>query len=293
MNRTFMTLIRREFWENKSLWIAPLAVAGVLLCGAMFAQLRVGRGGAFSVSPPTVPQASQAMSAVSLTGIASVLAAVAAFAAFAYLLDCLFAERRDRSILFWKSLPVSDAQTVLSKLAVVMLAVPLGVILLALCTQPVIALITWLRFESLRPYIDFGLFAAWPRTLAHFSAVWAFTLLWYAPVAMYLMLASVLARRAPLVYALAPPLVLILAEKLTFDTTHVARFVLERIFPWPTRLPHLLGTSDSSLNFGPRVVATPLHWWAPFQDPKLWAGLAVAAGMLYIVIRLRQFRDDT
>jgi ABC-2 type transport system permease protein len=294
MKRTFLTLIRREFWENKSLWIAPLAVVGLIICGAIFAQVQTGPGGGISVSPPTVTQASRAMSAVSLTSIVIFLGAVAGLAVFAYLLDCLFAERRDRSILFWKSLPVSDAETVLSKLVVAMVVVPLGVILLALLTQPIVALITWLRFESLRPYIDFGLFAAWPRTLAHTVAAWGFSLLWFAPVYIYLMLASVLARRAPLMYALLPPLVLILGEQLIFDSMRVFGFLLERIFPWrSSRLLNLLGPSDPSLGGRPAAAGVETHWWIPFQDINLWLGLAVAAGMLYIVIRLRQFRDDT
>ncbi len=294
MNRVFLTLIRREFWENKSLWIAPLAMVGLIVGGATFSRDRSGSGSGLSISPPTAPLAGHTMNAISLPNIAVFLGAVAGLAVFAYLLDCLLAERRDRSILFWKSLPVSDAQTVLSKLVVAMLVVPLGVILLALLTQPVVALITWLRFELLRPYIDFSLFAAWPRALAHLGALWAFTLLWFAPVAVYLMLVSVLAKRAPLVYAVGPPLVLIMGEKLILDSTHVLEFVGERIFPWQSRLVHLLGP-DTALASNPaarRIIVEP-HWWIPFQDLKLWAGLAVAAGMLYIVVRLRQFRDDT
>jgi ABC-2 type transport system permease protein len=225
-----------------------------------------------------------------LTGIVAFLSLVTGFAVFAYLLDCMFSERRDRSILFWKSLPVSDAQTVLAKLTVAMLVLPLGMILLALLTQPVVALISWLRFEQLRPYIDFGLFAAWPGTLARLGVVWAFTVLWFAPIATYLMLASVLAKRAPLVYAVLPPLVLILGEKLILDSAHAGRFIGARLFPWPSRLQDLLGPVPRK-NPGPVMVES--HWWIPFQDPNLWLGLAVAVGMLYIVIRMRRYRDDT
>ena len=36
---------------------------------------------------------------------------------FFYCIDSLYADRRDRCVLFWKSLPLSDAETVLSKFA--------------------------------------------------------------------------------------------------------------------------------------------------------------------------------
>src|SRR5688500_3753928 len=44
--------------------------------------------------------------------------------AFFYGLDALHGERRDRSILFWKSLPVSDRTPVLSKVLVMMAVLP-------------------------------------------------------------------------------------------------------------------------------------------------------------------------
>jgi hypothetical protein len=113
-------------------------------------------------------------------------------------------------------------------------------------------------------------------------------MIWYAPIAAYLMLASVLAKRTPLMYAALPPVVLGIAEKLTLDTDYVSQFVRGRIFPWnSTRI-------DSVLSDGMgRMKTLDGPWWQLFQDPALWLGLAAAAGMLYIVIRLRRYRDDT
>jgi ABC-2 type transport system permease protein len=292
MNRSFLTLVKREFWECKSLWIVPLAMACVSIFAMFFASeagqgvvVRAnGQGLRVSPGAPTI-------GAVSLMGIVSFIALGAGIAAFAYLLDCLFSERRDRSILFWKSLPVSDAQTVLAKLAAAMIVVPLLAIVMGLLAHPVIALIAWVRLESVRPYIDLSLFAAWPGTLLSFAVVWLFSVLWFAPVATYLLLASVVAKRTPLMYAVMPPVALIGIEKLMFDTGRVARFLGERLFPWNTRLADLVG--PLAPNQPPRAAIVEAHWWVPFQEPALWIGLAVAAGMLYVVIRLRRYRDDT
>jgi ABC-2 type transport system permease protein len=289
MNRSFLTLIKREFWENKSLWIAPLALAGLIVVAAMLAPVGSRGGSGVQIGPASL-EASRQFSAVSLRGAASMLAIGGAVAVLAYLLDCLFAERRDRSILFWKSLPVSDAQTVLAKLAVAMVVVPFGIIVLAMLIQPIVGLITWLRFESLRPHFNSGLFAAWPDTLGQMVAAWVFMVCWYAPVAAYLMLASVLAKRVPWTYATLPPVLLMVAEKLMFDTVHVRTFLAERLFPWvASRMSHLPG----SMYQPPGAPRTGLNLVEAFQDVNLWAGIAVAAGMLYIVIRLRRYRDDT
>ena len=52
-----------------------------------------------------------------------------------YCLDALHGERRDRSILFWKSLPVSDLTTVLAKASVPCRVLPPRAFALALATQ--------------------------------------------------------------------------------------------------------------------------------------------------------------
>ncbi len=202
-----------------------------------------------------------------------------------YLLDCLFAERKDRSILFWKSLPVSDAEAVLAKLGVAMLLVPALVIAMAVVLQPLMAGIIALRFAEVRPFVGQvlgGSLAALPQLLG----LWLVALLWYAPVATYLMLASVLARRVPIMYAVIPPLALGVAERLVLDSTHVFRFVGERLMPWPQ--PGRVFTPSEH-----GMPALSHDWWKMFGEPALWLGLVAAAAMVYAVIRLRRYRDDT
>ena len=267
MNRVFFTLIRREFWENKALWIAPLAAAGLILAGSAFGQMWVD-------GVRTPPSARMAMGM--MVGVIGFLGVIACLAVFSYLTDCLYSERKDRSILFWKSLPVSDLQTVLSKLVVAMVVVPLGVLLLSLVTQLIGAGIISLRADAVAVWPGAG---AWFETLGRVLVAWCFAVLWYAPVAVYLMLASVLARRAPVAYAVLPFVVLTLWEKLMFDTNHIGQFLAGRLMPWSRNGIHVLGPNGDLLQ--------------AFTDPQLWLGLAVAAGMLYIVVRLRRYRDDT
>ena len=235
---------------------------------------------------PAPPEAVHYVGELSLLGIASAIGLFAGIVILAYLLDCLYAERKDRSILFWKSLPVSDAETVLTKMAVALLGVPLFVLALALVLQPLMIGIAALRVPNLRPHVVEMIgagFGVVPRLLG----LGLFEFLWYAPLATYIMLASVLAKRAPIVYAILPPVALGIAELLLFGTNHVSRFVFDRMVPWRTRGQLIIEHTDSGWT------TLSSHWWRLLQDPALWLGVVAAAVMVYAVIRLRRYRDDT
>jgi ABC-2 type transport system permease protein len=274
MNGKFAILVKREFWETRSLWLAPAIAGGVLLvlwiitmiaANAYTADMgnfnwggaRIRNPGAFVGAP-----------SVGLWGLASQLYLVSMLVCGIYLLDCLYAERKDRSILFWKSLPVSDRDTVLSKFVVATVIVPVGVFLLVSLLFP-ICLALASAFGPARPAgaPDWG-FTGWLRSEGQLLGAVVVTMLWYAPLAAWNMLASVLARRSPIVLASLPVVVTAVCENIIFNTPHVWKQVAYRLMP----------------------VTDPL---AGLQRPGLWIGLAVAAGMLYIVIRLRRYRDDT
>jgi hypothetical protein len=138
-----------------------------------------------------------------------------------------------------------------------------------------VSVIMMFRFDN--PQLFAGYWSGWANALARISVTGVFGLLWYAPVAVYLMLASVIAKRAPLLYVIGPPLILILWERLMLDSTHAAKFLIGRL----------------ALRRGENLIGPSAEPWLAFQDSQLWIGLAVAAGMLYIVIRLRRYRDDT
>jgi ABC-2 type transport system permease protein len=287
-NNKYLALARREFWEHRSLWMTPLVAAGFLLVAGIFGAIHVDRDMSFTAPPEMSGELIRHFGGFSLLGVTIFLGIFATMVVFGYLLDSLYAERKDRSILFWKSLPVSDTETVLSKLVVALVVVPLLTLVVALLLQPLMAVIAWVRYEQIRPVISGQLLLGSITALPQMLGTLVFVMIWYAPIAAYLMLASVLAKRTPLMYAALPPVVLGIAEKLTLDTNHVSEFVRGRLFPWNSvRI-------DSVLSDGMgRMKTLDGPWWHLFQDPALWLGLAAAAGMLYIVIRLRRYRDDT
>ena len=107
MNK-MLTLVRREFWENRALWAAPLIVGAILLVGAIFGRVE------FGLPLNIVGDQKRSLFGIITWGLTLPYFITMAIVLYFYLLDSLYSERRDRSILFWKSLPVSDAETVLS-----------------------------------------------------------------------------------------------------------------------------------------------------------------------------------
>ncbi len=286
----YLTLVRREIWEHRSLWMLPLIGAGLLLFSTLFGR-GVHNGVDVTMTPVMPTGAGAALGAVSSLVIMGVVGLFACIVGFFYLLDCLFAERKDRSILFWKSLPVSDAETVLTKLTVAMVLLPLFVLLVSVLLQPLLAGILAMRIPQVRPHLGqllSGSFAALPRVIG----IGIFALLWYAPVATYMMLASVLAKRTPIVYAIVPPVALGIAERLLLGSGLVSRFIGDRLMPWPARAEQLFLTTDHDRD-GDGIPNINPEWWKLFGEVDLWLGVAAAAAIIWAVIRLRRYRDDT
>jgi len=104
--RPFYWSVWRELWENRSIYIAPLIVAGIILFGSFVNAFRLPelRRNALALDPAH----RQAAIEMPYDMAAMMLIFTAFIVGFFYCLDALYGERRDRSILFWKSLPVSD-----------------------------------------------------------------------------------------------------------------------------------------------------------------------------------------
>jgi ABC-2 type transport system permease protein len=264
--------VRRELWEHRTLWIAPLVAAGLVLIGSLFGDVNFRGASRMSFDDPGLVRGTA-------TGIAIFLTVIGSLVIFTYLLDCLYAERKDRSILFWKSLPVSDATTVLTKFAVAMVVVPLSIWLLGMVTHLVSTGVVLLRHQDLRATLGAEFLPAWFNAQGRLLAALVVSGLWYAPIATYLMLASAYARRAPIMVALLPIVVPALGERIVFGTSHVWSVIARRLFAWNTQGFALMNPNRNPLE--------------PLANPQLWLGLAAAAGMMYIVIRLRRYRDDT
>src|SRR3981189_1014050 len=131
--------IRRELWENRSIYLAPLVAAAFFLFGFAISMLsmrqRITASPLDSSQQPDLLATRYELSAALIMGTALIVGIF-------YSLDALYGERRDRSILFWKSLPVSDLVTVLSKFAIPLVLLPLFLFPLTLATQFIMLLLS-------------------------------------------------------------------------------------------------------------------------------------------------------
>jgi len=259
--------VRRELWEYRSIYIAPLGAAAVSLLGFLTA-LTVSP--AHRHQPLDVPYEFAAFLIMGTGFIVGIF----------YSLDALYGERRDRSILFWKSLPVSDLTTVLSKFAIPLVILPLLTFAIAVVTQFVMMLLSsGLSVGTLGARMSF--FHMSLMLLYHILTVHG---LWYAPIYGWLLLVSAWAPRAPFVWAFLPPFVLWGVEKIAFRSSHFLGMLQYRLTgPEPST------TTARSGNMMEMISAlTPAQF---FSTPGLWVGLAVAAIFLAAAVRLRRYRE--
>ncbi len=273
----FYWSVRRELWEYRSIYIAPLAAAAIALFGFLIATI----GRALATRDPARRLAVLEEPYHFVMGL---ILGTAFIVGIFYCLDALYGERRDRSILFWKSLPVSDLTTVLSKATVGVVILPLLSFAISVVTQLIMLLLSTavVRASGLDVatlWTKISLFQASLGLLYHIVTV---HILWYAPLYGWLLLVSAWARRAPFLWAALPPLAIGALEKISFNTMHFATLLQNRVTGGPEA-----ATMTDSFPIDPHL--TPPGTF--LISPGLWLGLLVAATFLAAAVRLRRYRD--
>jgi ABC-2 type transport system permease protein len=282
--------LRRELWENRWIYIAPLAVAAVLLVAFLIGIIALP-GHRMTKVLALDPAKQQAAIQLPYDIAEGLIMAAAFFVGLFYCLEALHGERRDRSILFWKSLPVSDLTTVLSKAAIPVVLLLLSFVVTVL-TQFIMLLLStvaaWGSGLSAAPlWTQLSLFQRSVMLLYHLLTV---HLLWYAPIYGWLLLVSAWARRAVFLWAVLPPLAIGFAEKIAFNTSHFGAWLLYR-FSGPEAFNFSTSPGLSAQAGGVSMTGmTSLDPEKFFSTPGLWVGLIVAAAFLFAAVRLRRYR---
>jgi ABC-2 type transport system permease protein len=285
--RPFVWSVRRELWENRSIFIAPAVTAGIVLFGMLLGAINVPHHGVVMVTG--LDASDRAMAAQIPFDAAAAIIMIASFVVgFFYCLGALYGERRDRTILFWKSLPVSDLTTVIAKASVPLVVLPLVTYVVILATHLVLLLASTLILPSTGLpatllWQQFPLLKTW----AVLALLLACASLWYAPVWGWLFLVSGWARRVTILWAIGPPLALDIFERLAFHTHYVGELIAYRL---NGGLTQLFGTK---LDARGRVTIDTDHLDATrfFASPGLWIGLLVAAALFAAVVWQRRYRS--
>ena len=297
--RPFYWSLRREIWENRSIYVAPLAVAALILFAAIIALIRAPQDAVpfhrlVGVSAEYFRLAGLSLYLV----IGGSLAATAAIVGWFYCLDTLSGERRDRSILFWRSLPVSDTTTVLSKVLVGMLIVPLAALIVGialffvlLILSSIVLMLNNVSASLLISNVDIGEVIS----VHIYASVCA--ILWGAPLYAWAIFVSSWARRATFLWALMPPAAIGLVEGLAFSSQHFMSMVGSR-FSGGLRyafIENAQAFNPDEANINPEQLPESLFSLLDparfFLQPGLWIGLAVAAALIAASVWMRRYRE--
>jgi len=274
--------VRRELWEHRSISIAPLAVASLFLLGFAISAFRLpGRMRAAATLDPMHQRAAIVGPYDMAAGLVMVTAMIVGVL---YCLDALYGERRDRSTLFWKSLPVSDRTTVLAKASIPLVVLPL----LAFAITVVLQLLMLLLHSAVLAASGQSVAALWSQMsifrrslslLYHLVAVHSLS---HAPFYAWMLLVSAWASRVPLLWAFLPPIAVCYLEKLAFNTTYFLALLQDRLEGGMAAMP-MSGTfpTDPMTHFTPGAF---------LSSAGLWLGLAVTAVFLAGAVRLRRSR---
>jgi ABC-2 type transport system permease protein len=282
--RPFYWSVWRELWENRSIYVAPLIVAAVQVFGFAISTIGLAeRRRDVLLLDPAIQRARIEMP----YDLAAMMMIFTVFiVGVFYCLDALHGERRDRSILFWKSLPVSDLTTVLSKVTIPLVVLPLIAFAITVGVQVIMLLMTSanLLMHRMSP----------ATTWAHFPVVqnWIVLLygliaiaLWHAPIYGWLLLVSGWARRATFLWAVLPLIAINILERIAFNTSHLAHMMKDRVMGFAPEAFAFNAPGKPTIES--LIQLTPGRY---LSSLGLWIGLIFAAAFLAAAVRLRRYR---
>ncbi|TAL71531.1 MAG: hypothetical protein EPN56_06950 [Rhodanobacter sp.] len=320
--KTFYWLVKRELWEHRGgfFW-TPVIIGGIFLLlnlmgiitgevlggSTRFNIAFGGEGNNMRLLTRNLDQ--QSMTAVgagldmAMYSPTIIIGMVLGFVVFFYCLGALYDDRRDRSLLFWKSLPVSDTATVLSKVVAATVVAPAIAVVVGTLTGIAMLLMFALALSFHGVSVWHLLTLSHPlQVIANLIGSIPLYLLWALPSIGWLMLCSAWARSKPFLWAVALPVAVgivlgwfNLLGTITLQNSWYWREVLLRIlfsvFPggWYAKIPHVGGNNPAELLSSVGV----MHSYAVLGSVNLWVGVATAIAMLAGAIWFRRWRDDT
>jgi ABC-2 type transport system permease protein len=282
--RPFYWSVWRELWENRSIYIGPLIVGVVQVFGFAISTIGLAeRRRALLLLDDPIKQRHSIEQSYDIAAMMMIFTVF--IVGIFYCLDALHGERRDRSILFWKSLPVSDLTTVLSKVTIPLVVLPLIALVMVFCVQVIMLLETSVNLlaHGMTPATTWAhvpVFQNWVVLLYGLIAI----ALWHAPIYGWLLLISGWARRATFLWAVLPAIVIQIFEKITFGTSYFTKLLQHRLFGFAPHAFDFQGSDHPTIDSLAQL--TPGRY---LSAPGLWIGLLVATAFIVAAVRLRRY----
>ncbi|MGB5164214.1 MAG: ABC-2 transporter permease [Woeseiaceae bacterium] len=300
-----LALIRREIWEHRSIYVTPAAIAVIVTLGTL-AMLLFAGGYAKELDVAIFGAqnlAGDAERQVALTGFFVgtswlFLFALAILTVF-YTLDSLYAERKDKSILFWRSLPITDAETVLSKLLTALVIIPLVAVFAIIATHIVNLIVTSLWVSAKGGDAGHLIWGSVPL-LDNWTSALVVTLasaIWMSPFIGWFLFVSAFTKRSPLLMAFMPLVVIPLVELIFLRST----VFFEAVFTRRGMMPLFKGMDMSEFFDEDRLrvnaeavsLLSYLDVGQFLSSPSMWAGVLVCGLLTTAAIYVRRYRDES
>jgi len=291
--RPFYWSVRRELWETRSVFIAPAAVGAIVFLGFLVSAIGLPHRRLNTLTLPPEKQAALINLPYDI-GAAALIGNMMIVGLF-FCLAALHGERRDRTVLFWKSLPVPDLTTVLAKATIPFLILPAVTFVVVLITQALMYLASCAILASGGVSIStpwsFATVLAGPVVLIYGLATMT---LWLAPLYGWVLLVSAWAKRAPFLWAVLPPLAVGLFEHMAFHRGYVSSLLLGRL-TGGYEVAFIVPTKAALKASGgiPQIGLDKLDPGKFVSTPGLWIGLVFAAACLAGCVWLRRRAEPT
>jgi len=298
-------LVRREIWEHRSLYVTPAVVGFVmiltLLTAFVFASgyqeiVDIGIMGAQNLAGDAERRA--AILAVLIGNTVPFLIAGAILTVF-YSLDSLYAERKNKSILFWRSLPITDAETVISKFLTTALAIPLIAYAVIVVTHLVILAITGV-FVSIEGGSSMLLVWKSAPLLDVWAGIFIITILipiWFSPFIGWFLFVSAWTKRSPLLMAFLPLILLPVLEYWVFRTHLIGDAIQTRFDQLPIFKgiePELFFDEEQFIaNMDAISLLAYIDVGKFLASPQMWAGVIVCGLLMTAAIYVRRYKDES
>jgi len=309
--KTLWALMRRELWESPvafkwtpigiGIFLIFLSILSFIIYTQFDASLASLYDGLRLLADRSAENRGLAVKA-GLFSVAALFFQLMLLIILFYLSGSLYDDRKDRSILFWKSLPVSDSLTVASKLLTACLLVPAMFLLAIMATQLVLLLFASILslMAGLNPFSLFILPAGLPRLWSVMAAGLLVQALWLLPIYAWIAFCSSWAPRLPILIAFGIPagIALIqhswsLATSFTLPATNIGWIILQRLGSGalPSNVNIEIG-STSNMNFDENTFMSFAHLVDVLLDPAMWIGLLIAAFFITGAIWFRRRSTD-
>jgi len=306
----YVALIKRELWEHRSIFVTPAAIAGVMMlltlmtlvfAGDFQQELNLAIFGAQNVAGETERKA--VLTGFFLISSQPFLIGLGVLTVF-YALDSLYAERKDKSILFWRSLPVTDAETVISKLLTALVVIPAIAMIGIVVTNLINLIVTSIWVSSKggdAGMLVWGSVSFADNWTAMVVVLYAIAL-WMSPFIGWFLFVSAWTRRSPLLMAFLPLIVIPIIEGIFLRSAHFWTAVWGRA----ARIPVFAGIDierffdeDNPMHGAGNIPEEIVSLLGHLDIAKFvtsidtWIGLVVCGLLTTAAIYVRRYRDES